>query len=100
MLCTHLHLRVARVWMAPCGCKEKDEGHYTSEKYEGTEKGIRCCRMGSRADRVNETEQLKAEKKRPTTKVSGTNAEKIQRLFMPRGIKPWSSKAMWHLQCK
>lgn len=101
MHCTHLHRQIARVWMAPCGCKERDEGHYTCKNYEGTEKGTRWWRMGSRADRVNETEQLKAEdKKHPKTKVSGTNTEKIQRLSMPRGTKPWSSNTMLHLQCK
>lgn len=42
--------------------------------------------MGSREDKVNETEQPKTrEKKHPTNKVSGTNGEKILKLFMPRG---------------
>lgn len=60
--------------MAPCGYKERDEGHDTSEKYQGIEKGIRYWRMKSRVNRVNETEQLKAEKKKhPITEASGTN---------------------------
>lgn len=87
--------------MALGGCKERAEWHYTPEKYEGTEKAVRCWRIGSRVDRVNEAEQLKAEeKKHPTTKVSGTNVKKKWRFFMPRGTKPWSSNAMLHLQCK
>lgn len=87
MRCTYLHLWIARVWMAPCGCKERDEGHHT--------------RIGSRVDRMNEIDQFKAEEnKHPTTKVSCTNVEKIQKLLMPRGTKPWSSNAMLHLQCK
>lgn len=83
---THLHLWTARVSMVPCGCKERDEGHYTSKKYEGTEKGIRCWRMGSRMDGVNETQLKAEEKERPTTKVSGTNVEKYRGFSCPEAL--------------
>lgn len=74
--------------MAPYGCNEIHDGRYRSKKYQETKKGIRYWRMGSRVDRVNEAEQLKAEeKKHPTTMFSATNVIKIQRFFMPKGTK-------------
>lgn len=69
---THLQW-IARLWMGPCSGRERDEG-------------IRSWKMGSREDKVNKTEQSKTmEKKPPAKKVSGTNGEKILKLFMPRG---------------
>lgn len=71
----HLHICtwIARLWMGPCSGKKRDEG-------------IRGWKMGNREDKVNKTEQSQTkEKKPPAIKVSGTNGEKILKLFMPRG---------------
>jgi len=98
--CTLLHLWIVEFgWFLVVARKEMKDTTQI-KPYEGMVKGIRCWRMGSRVNRMKETEQLKAEKKHPTITVSGTNAEKIQRLFMPRNTKPWSSHAMLRLQCK
>lgn len=54
--------------------------------------------MGSRVDRVNETEQLKAGKKKHPTARSVVQILKNCSFSMPRGTQPWSSNAMLHLQ--
>lgn len=84
MLCTFASVDWQR-WLLAVARKQMEDITEV-KKRERIGKGIRCLKMGSRVDWVNETAQLKAGKKKPPTARSVARILKNCRVFPCPGV--------------